>query len=132
MAVSLRRGGLVTPKIASADECSLGEIMARLREFVTAARSGTLRASWMTGATITVTNLGDQGADRVYGVISPPQVALIGIGAVRERAWVVDGELTVRPILTVTLAADHRATDGATGGRFLSTLAAGLEHPEEL
>ncbi len=132
MAIALRRGGLVTPQIASADERSVGEIMAMLREFVTAARTGTLRTSWMTGATITLTNLGDQGADRVYGVISPPQVALVGTGAVRERAWVVDGDVAARSILTVTLAADHRATDGASGARFLATLAEALEKPAAL
>jgi pyruvate dehydrogenase E2 component (dihydrolipoamide acetyltransferase) len=132
MAISLRRGGLVTPHIERADERTLDEVMAALGELVSAARTGNLRASWMTGATITITHLGDSGADLVHGVISPPQVALVGFGRSRERAWVVDGEVVVRPVVTATLAADHRATDGAIGSRFVATLAQHIDHPEDL
>jgi pyruvate dehydrogenase E2 component (dihydrolipoamide acetyltransferase) len=132
MAVSLRRGGLLTPVVRDADRLSIGEIMAILRDHVAAARTGSLKASWMTGSTITVTNLGDRGADLVHGVISPPEVALVGIGSPRERAWVVDGEVAVRTVATFSLAADHRATDGITGSRFLRTVADVLEHPERL
>jgi pyruvate dehydrogenase E2 component (dihydrolipoamide acetyltransferase) len=132
MAISLRKGGLVAPHVGAADERSVDEIMSTLSEMVAAARTGTLRSSWMTGATITITNLGDTGADLVHGVISPPQVALIGFGRVSQRPWVVDDALTVRPVVTITLAADHRATDGAVGSRFLTTLATLLEDPENL
>jgi pyruvate dehydrogenase E2 component (dihydrolipoamide acetyltransferase) len=132
MAVSLRRGGLLTPNVGDADERSIDEIMAILREHVAGARTGSLKASWMTGSTITITNLGDRGADLVHGVISPPEVALVGMGRVRRRPWVVDGAVAVRPIMTLTLAADHRATDGATGSRFLTMVADLLEHPERL
>ena len=132
MAISLRGGGLVTPHVAAADQQSLDEIMSRLNELVAGARSGTLRASWMTGSTITITNLGDTGADLVHGVISPPQVALVGFGRSRRSPWVIDDLVTIRPIVTVTLASDHRATDGATGSRFLATIAHHLEHPEDL
>jgi pyruvate dehydrogenase E2 component (dihydrolipoamide acetyltransferase) len=132
MAISLRRGGLVTPHVADAGSRTVHEIMAALTELVAASRTGALRSSWMTGATITITNLGDHGADLVHGVISPPQVALVGFGGTVERPWVVDGDVVVRPIVTVTLAADHRATDGATGSRFLATLAHLLEHPQTL
>ena len=132
MAISLRGGGLVTPHVRAADERSVDEIMSTLNELVSAARSGNLRASWMTGSTITITNLGDTGADLVHGVISPPQVALVGFGRSRQRPWIVDDLVTIRPIVTVTLAADHRATDGANGSRFLATIANHLEHPEEL
>jgi pyruvate dehydrogenase E2 component (dihydrolipoamide acetyltransferase) len=132
MAISLRRGGLVTPHIERADERSLDEVMAALTELVTAARVGNLRASWMTGATITITHLGDSGADLVHGVISPPQVALVGFGRSRQRAWVIDGEVVARPVVTTTLAADHRATDGAVGSRFVATLAQHIDHPEDL
>ena len=132
MAISLRRGGLVTPHIERADERTLDEVMAALAELVSAARTGNLRASWMTGATITITHLGDTGADLVHGVISPPQVALVGFGRSRERPWVVDGEVVVRPVVTSTLAADHRATDGAVGSRFVATLAQHIDHPEDL
>ena len=132
MAISLRGGGLVTPHVKAADQRSLDEIMATLNELVSAARSGNLRASWMTGSTITITNLGDTGADLVHGVISPPQVALVGFGRSRQRPWVVDDLVTIRPVVTTTVAADHRATDGANGSRFLATVATHLEHPEDL
>jgi pyruvate dehydrogenase E2 component (dihydrolipoamide acetyltransferase) len=131
-AISLRRGGLVTPQIERADQRSLAEVMAALTELVTAARTGRLRASWMTGATITVTHLGDTGADLVHGVISPPQVALVGFGRSRLRPWVIDDDVVVRPVVTSTLAADHRATDGAIGSRFLATLADLIDRPEDL
>jgi pyruvate dehydrogenase E2 component (dihydrolipoamide acetyltransferase) len=132
MAISLRRGGLVTPHVEAADRHSLDEVMERLNELVAAARSGTLRASWMTGSTITITHLGDTGADLVHGVISPPQLALVGFGRSRLRPWVIEDLVTIRPIVTATLAADHRATDGADGSRFLATIAHHLEHPEDL
>ena len=86
----------------------------------------------MSDPTITVTNLGDRGADVVHGVIYPPQVALVGFGAIRERPWVVDGELAVRPVVTASLAADHRASDGARGARLLELIAHRLHRPEEL
>ncbi len=132
MAISLRRGGLVTPHVEHADERTLDEVMAALGELVAAARTGNLRASWMTGATITVTHLGDTGADLVHGVISPPQVALVGFGRSRRRPWVIDDDIVVRPVVTTTLAADHRATDGAVGSRFIATLAELVDRPEEL
>ncbi len=132
MAISLRRGGLVTPHIERADERSLTEVMTALSERVAAARTGNLRASWMSGASITITHLGDTGADSVHGVISPPQVALVGFGRSRPRPWIVDDSVVVRPVVTATLAADHRATDGAIGSRFLATLADLIDHPEDL
>ncbi len=131
MAISLRAGGLVTPAISNTDRRSIDEVMTAFREIVAAARNGTLKGSWMSGSTITLTNLGDTGADVLYGVISPPEVALIGFGRTVQRPWVVDGDITIRQIITVTLAADHRATDGAEGSRFLATIAHRLEHPEE-
>jgi pyruvate dehydrogenase E2 component (dihydrolipoamide acetyltransferase) len=131
VAISLRRGGLVTPVITGVDERSIDEIMAVLKEMVTAARTGSLRSSWMISAGLTVTNLGDRGVDRVGGVIFPPQVSLVGFGRVRQRPWVVDGAIEPRPIVTATLAADHRATDGAVGSRFLHALADHLQNPEE-
>jgi pyruvate dehydrogenase E2 component (dihydrolipoamide acetyltransferase) len=127
MVISLRRGGLVAPHIASADQRTLEEIMSAITEMVGAARTGTLRSSWMTGSTLTLTNLGDTGADLVHGVISPPEVALVGVGRTRPRPWVVGDLVSVRPIATVTLAADHRATDGAIGSRFLAAVADELE-----
>jgi pyruvate/2-oxoglutarate dehydrogenase complex dihydrolipoamide acyltransferase (E2) component len=132
VAISLRGGGLITPAIHDADGLAPGELMARLRDLVTRARAGRLRASELTDATITVTNLGDQGVESVTGVIYPPQVALAGFGKIAERPWAVGGLLGVRPVVVTTLAADHRATDGYTGGRFLTVIAELLQRPEEL
>jgi pyruvate dehydrogenase E2 component (dihydrolipoamide acetyltransferase) len=86
----------------------------------------------MSDPTLTVTNLGDQGAEEVYGVIYPPQVALVGFGKIAERPWAVDGLIGVRPTVRATLAADHRATDGHDGSRFLATIDRLLHTPEEL
>ena len=130
--VALRGGGLVTPKIAGVDQRSLAEIMESLNTIVAGARRGALRSSWMSGAGLTVSNLGDRGVDRVSGVIFPPQVALVGFGGVRQRPWVVDGEVVARPVVTASLAADHRATDGVIGSRFLANVANYLRTPEEL
>ena len=132
VAISLRTGGLVTPTIPDADQLSLDETMQRIREYTTAARSGTLRSEWMRDdSTITVTNLGDRGADLVHGLISPPEVALVGFGRILERPWVIDGAVVPRSVVNVTLGADHRASDGAVGSRFLSTLARFLEEPDQ-
>jgi pyruvate dehydrogenase E2 component (dihydrolipoamide acetyltransferase) len=96
------------------------------------ARSGRLKGTDLGEASITVTNLGDQGVDSVYGVIAPPQVAVVGFGAVLERPWAIGGMLTVRPVVTATLSADHRATDGHEGARFLAALDHLLHEPETL
>ncbi|MFS8105207.1 2-oxo acid dehydrogenase subunit E2 [Lentzea alba] len=132
MAVSLRGGGLIVPVIADATELGPVELMDRVRDLVTRARSGRLRGSELTGATITITNLGDRGVESVFGVIYPPQVALVGVGKVLDRPWAVGGLLGVRPVVTVTLSADHRATDGHTGARFLEIVEKLLSTPEEL
>ena len=132
VAISLRAGGLIAPALHDADKKSLGEIMAGVRDLVARARAGRLRSSEMSDPTITVTNLGERGVDLVHGVIYPPQVALVGFGAVRERPWAVDGMLGVRPVVTATLAADHRASDGHAGSRFLTLIERQLKKTEEL
>ncbi|MBO1333022.1 2-oxo acid dehydrogenase subunit E2 [Streptomyces sp. VRA16 Mangrove soil] len=131
-AVSLRGGGLLTPVLHDAAQRELPDLMTELKDTAVRARTGRLRASELTGATLTVTNLGEQGVESVYGVIHPPQVALVGFGAVVERPCAVDGLLGVHPTVTATLSADHRASDGAVGARFLTTLNRLLQHPEEL
>jgi pyruvate dehydrogenase E2 component (dihydrolipoamide acetyltransferase) len=132
VAVALRGGGLVAPAIHDADELDVPALMAALRDLVARARGGRLRRSEMTDGTLTVTNLGDRGADAVHGVIYPPQVALVGLGRVVERPWAVNGMLTVRPVVTATLAADHRATDGHLGARYLTTIEQLIQRPEDL
>jgi pyruvate dehydrogenase E2 component (dihydrolipoamide acetyltransferase) len=131
-AISLRQGGLVTPAILNAEQKTLDELMAAMSDLIVRAREGHLRSSEISEGTITVTNLGDLGVETVYGVIYPPQVALVGFGRVQERPWAADGMIGVRPVLTATLAGDHRATDGRRGGQFLQALDRHLQHPEEL
>lgn len=132
IAISLRGGGLVAPALHDAADLSVEELMAGMRDLVTRARAGRLRGSELSDSTITVTNLGEQGVEAVHGVIYPPQVALVGFGRVVERPWAVDGLIGVRPVTTLTLAGDHRATDGFTGARFLTDIDQRLQHPEEL
>jgi pyruvate dehydrogenase E2 component (dihydrolipoamide acetyltransferase) len=132
VAIALRGGGLIAPALHDADKKSPDEIMAGVRGLVQRARAGRLRGSEMSDPTITVTNLGERGVDLVHGVIYPPQVALVGFGAIRERPWAADGMLGVRPVVTATLAADHRASDGHAGGRFLRLIDRQLQKPEEL
>jgi pyruvate dehydrogenase E2 component (dihydrolipoamide acetyltransferase) len=132
VAVSLRGGGLVAPAIHDADQRDLPDLMAALKDLVARTRAGRLRGGELSDPTITVSNLGDQGVESILGVIYPPQVALVGFGRVTERPWAVDGLIGVRPTVTVSLAADHRATDGATGARYLQTITQLLHRPEEL
>jgi pyruvate dehydrogenase E2 component (dihydrolipoamide acetyltransferase) len=131
-AISLRKGGLVTPAIHEVDKKTLPEIMAALRDLVPRARAGRLRSSELTDGTVTVTNLGDLGVETVYGVIYPPQVALVGFGKILERPWAESGTIGIRPVVSATLAGDHRATDGARGARFLEALAHRLQEPAKL
>lgn len=121
-AIALRQGGLITPAIPQVDLKSLDDIMEAIRDLITRTRSGRLRSSEMTEATITMTSLGDLGVEKVFGVIYPPQVALVGFGKITERPWAENGMLGVRPLVTATLAADHRATDGRRGAQFLDAL----------
>jgi pyruvate dehydrogenase E2 component (dihydrolipoamide acetyltransferase) len=132
VAVSLRGGGLIAPALHDADRKSLDELMAGLRDLVGRARTGRLRSSEMSDPTITVTNLGEQGVDSVLGVIYPPQVALVGFGRITERPWAEAGMVGARPIITVSLSADHRASDGHRGGIFLASIDRLLQEPEEL
>jgi pyruvate dehydrogenase E2 component (dihydrolipoamide acetyltransferase) len=131
-AVSLRRGGLIAPVLRDADRASVAELMAGLRDRVARARAGRLRSSELGGATCTITSLGEQGVDKVFGIIHPPQVALVGFGAIREQPWLRDGAIAARPVLVATLSADHRASDGQRGARLLGRVRALLERPEEL
>jgi pyruvate dehydrogenase E2 component (dihydrolipoamide acetyltransferase) len=132
VAVSLRGGGLLAPAIHDADQLSLDDMMRALRDLVERARAGRLRSSEMSDPTLTVTNLGDQGADEVHGVIYAPQVALVGFGRILERPWASGGMLGVRPTVRATLAADHRASDGHEGSRLLAAIDRLLQAPEAL
>ena len=130
--IALRGGGLVAPAIHDAGERSVDDMMRALSDLVQRARGGSLRSSELTDATVTVTNLGDQGVETVYGVIYPPQVALVGLGKVVQRPWAEDGTVSVRPLIHATLSADHRASVGHRGALFLAALDRILQSPEDL
>jgi pyruvate dehydrogenase E2 component (dihydrolipoamide acetyltransferase) len=132
VAVALRGGGLIAPAIHDSDGLPLDDLMAAMRDLVTRARAGRLRSSEMSDATLTVSSMGESGADTLTGVIFPPQVALIGIGAPRRRPWLVEDRVVPRQVVTVTLAADHRVSDGRKGARFLAEIDRLLKLPEEL
>ena len=131
-AISMRQGGLITPAIHNVDMLSHDELMGAMRDLITRTRAGRLRSSEMTDATITVTNLGDLGVKTVFGVIYPPQVALVGFGRIMERPWAENGMLGVRRVVSASLAGDHRATDGHRGSQFLEALNKHLQGPETL
>lgn len=132
IAISLRQGGLIAPALHNADRQSLDQLMQNLQDLVQRARAGSLRSSELSDATITITSLGDQGVETVFGIIFPPQVALVGFGRIVARPWVVDGELAVRQVVTASLSADHRVSDGHRGGRFLAAIDRWLQEPEKL
>jgi pyruvate dehydrogenase E2 component (dihydrolipoamide acetyltransferase) len=132
VAISLRGGGLIAPALHDADGKTLDELMSGLRDLVARARSGRLRSSEMSDPTITVTNLGEHGVDLVHGVIYPPQVALVGFGGIHERPWAEAGMIGARQVVIATLAADHRASDGHAGSRFLTLIDQRLQEPEKL
>jgi len=130
--VSLRTGGILIPTIHDADKKTVDEIMQWMNEAIPRARALNLRSSDFTDTTITVTCLSEGSAELVYGVIYPPQVALIGLGSIIEQPWTENGMLDVRPVLTATLTADHRASDGQTGSRLLMAFKKYLQQPETL
>ena len=132
VAISLRGGGLVAPAIHDVNEKKLDELMRDLTDLVARARAGSLRSSEMSDPTITLTNLGDKGVDAVFGVIYPPQVAIVGFGKAAQRVVVVDGGIRVATTVQCSLAADHRASDGARGALFLAEINRLLQQPEEL
>lgn len=130
--VSLRTGGVIVPAIHDAEKKSLDELMKTLSDIIPRARALKLRSSELADSTITITNLGEGAVETVFGVIYPPQVALIGFGGITEQPWAENGMLGVRQVLTVSLSADHRATDGSTGSQFLTSLKKYLQQPERL
>lgn len=132
VAVALRGGGLVAPAIMDTADKPLVALMDDLRALVTRARAGRLRASELAAPTIILTSLGEDSVDAVFPVIQPPQVAIVGAGSVVERPWVADGQVVPRQVLTLSLGADHRVTDGRLGAQFLARIAAKLVQPGSL
>jgi pyruvate dehydrogenase E2 component (dihydrolipoamide acetyltransferase) len=132
VAINLRGGGLVAPAIHVVPDKKLDDLMAELTDLVARARAGSLRSSEMSDPTITITNLGDRGVDAVFGVIYPPQVALVGFGKPAQRVCVIDGGIHVITTVQTALSADHRATDGHRGALLLAAIDEFLQHPEIL
>lgn len=133
VAISLRQGGLVAPALHDVAAKDMPQLMRELSDLVARTRAASLRGSELADPTITVTNLGDQGVETAFGIISPPQVALIGFGRIAPRPWVTeDGTVAAVPTVTASLAADHRVTDGHTGAMFLAALYDCLQRPEDL
>jgi pyruvate dehydrogenase E2 component (dihydrolipoamide acetyltransferase) len=132
LVVALRMGGVVVPCIPNADLKTVDEIMSALNDMIPRAKALNLRSSELSDSTITVTNLGEDSADKVFGIIYPPQVAIIGFGEISQQPFAENGMLGICPVICVTLAGDHRATDGLTGSRFLAALDKYLQNPEQL
>ena len=132
VATALRGGGLVAPALHDVDALPLDEVMAGLADMIPRARAGRLRSSELTDATATLSNLGEGTSDAIMPLIYPPQVAIVGCGAAVLRPWVVDQALVVRRVMTVTVAGDHRVSDGRLASQFLTKLDALLQTPEAL
>jgi pyruvate dehydrogenase E2 component (dihydrolipoamide acetyltransferase) len=121
--------GLVVPVIRDADRHTIQEIAEARADLVSRARSGKLTLADLEGGTFTISNLGMFGVEQFVAVLNPPQVAILAVGAVKDSAIVVDGEIDIAPMLQLTLTCDHRAIDGAEGADFLRTLVALVEQP---
>ncbi|MDR3420602.1 MAG: dihydrolipoamide acetyltransferase family protein [Xanthobacteraceae bacterium] len=132
VAIAIRGGGLAAPALHDSDQLPLDELMSRMRDLVQRTRSGRIRSSEISDPTITVSSLGERGVEALYGIIYPPQVAIIGFGKVVERPWVVDGAIGPRPVITITLSGDHRVSDGHAGALFLAEIGKLLQEPNKL
>ncbi|HJU83005.1 MAG TPA: 2-oxo acid dehydrogenase subunit E2, partial [Holophagaceae bacterium] len=132
LAISLRGGGLMAPALHHTDQATLDDLNRRMADLVRRTRSGGLRGSELSDPTITLTALGDRGVEAVYGVIHPPQVAMVGLGRMFERPWVVAGKVEPRQVMAATLSADHRVSDGHRGGLLLCAMDRLLSMPELL
>ena len=131
-AVALRGGGLVAPALIDAHTMSLSRTMAGIRDLVTRARSGKLRSSEMTCGTITISGLGETGSEAMAGIIFPPQVALVCMGAPQLRPWLVNGEVVPRHVVTLTLSVDHRVSDGRLAAKFIAEFEQRITNPSSL
>jgi pyruvate dehydrogenase E2 component (dihydrolipoamide acetyltransferase) len=132
VAIVIRGGGLAAPALREADQISVDELMARMRDLVQRTRAGRIRGSEISDPTITVTSLGERGVETLYGIIYPPQVAIVGFGKIVARPWIVDGAIGPRSVVTITLSADHRVSDGHAGALFLAEIGRLLQEPDKL
>jgi pyruvate dehydrogenase E2 component (dihydrolipoyllysine-residue acetyltransferase) len=132
VAIAIRGGGLAAPALHDADQLSLAELMNRMRDLVQRTRTGRIRSSEISDPTITVSSLGERGVETLYGIIYPPQVAIVGFGKAVARPWVIDGAVGPRSVIDITLSGDHRVTDGHTGALFLAEIGKLLQEPSKL
>ena len=132
VAISLRQGGLVAPALLGTDKQNLDELMKNFRDLVKRARAGSLRSSELSEPTITITSLGERGAESVFGIIYPPQVAIVGFGRPIECPRTLAGQVVLRPAIKATLSADHRVSDGHRGSLFLAAIDRLLQEPGKL
>jgi len=132
VAIAIRGGGLAAPALHEADQIPVDELMAGMRDLVQRTRAGRIRSSEISDPTITVTNLGERGVETLYGIIYPPQVAIVGFGKIVTRPWVIDGAIGPRSVVTITLSADHRVSDGHAGALFLAEIGRLLQEPDKL
>jgi pyruvate dehydrogenase E2 component (dihydrolipoamide acetyltransferase) len=132
VAISLRQGGLVAPALLRTDQQNLDELMKNFRDLVKRARAGSLRSSELSEPTTTITSLGERGAESVFGIIYPPQVAIVGFGRPMEWPRTLDGQVVLRPAIKATLSADHRVSDGHRGSLFLAAIDRLLQEPGKL
>ena len=132
VAIAIRGGGLTAPALHDADKLAPGDLMTRMRDLIQRTRAGRIRSSEIADPTITVSSLGERGVEALYGIIYPPQVAIVGFGKVVQRPWVIDGAIGPRSVVTITLAADHRVTDGHAGALFLAEIGRLLQEPDTL
>lgn len=132
VAVAMRGGGLIAPAILEAEILDMDELMERFRDLVARVRGGRLRSSELSQGTVTFSNLGEETANSVLPLIYPPQVAIIGCGQIAERPWADHGAVVVRRTLTVSVAGDHRVSDGRRAAQFLTHFQQLLHNPEKL
>jgi len=121
--------GLITPVVRAADQKSLSQIAAEVRELAERARSRRLKPEEYTGATFSISNLGMFGIDEFTAVINPPEGAILAVGSMSPKPVVRDNEIVIRQMMRVTMSCDHRVIDGATGAKFLQTFKKILENP---
>lgn len=124
------KGGVVGAVVPRTDSTKVSDISKLRRELTERARSGKLRPADITGGTFTLSNLGMYKVDAFSAIITPPQAAVLAIGAIADTVVAVDGKPAVRPMMTMTLSSDHRVVDGARAAEFLATLAGAIHEPE--
>ena len=124
--------GLITPVLRDCDVKPLVQIAAEARDLAERARTGKLRASELSGATFSISNLGMFDVEEFSAIINPPEGAILAVGSMLEKAVVVDGALAVGRRMKMTISSDHRVMDGAMGARFLQDVKRLLEEPLRL